>query len=88
MEKNKDFKLACDALDIFNMESMVFTKPKTNSKVGEQVIGQILFGNNRHYISKHSRPQKICIVDKKGEMIDENTYLEKKQKELYQKPKN
>ena len=71
MENNKDFKLACDALDIFNMDSMVFTTPK--SKVGEQVVGQILFGNNRHYISKHSKPEKICIVDKNGEMVNENT---------------
>ena len=78
MENNKDFKLACDALDIFNIESMVFTTPKT--KVGEQVIGKIDFGNNRHYKSKHSKPEKICIVDKNGEMVDENTYLEKKQK--------
>jgi len=80
MENNQDFKLACDVLDIFNMESMVFTKPKLNSKVGEQVIGQISFGNNRYYKSKHSKPEKICIVDKNGEMVDENTYLEKKQK--------
>ena len=78
MENNKDFKLAFDALDIFNTESIVLTTPK--SKVGEQVIGQIPFGNNRHYISKHSKPQKICIVDKNGEMVDENTYLEKEQK--------
>jgi hypothetical protein len=78
MENNKDFKLACDALDIFNMESMVFTTSKT--KVGEQVIGKIDFGNNRHYKSKHSKPEKICIVDKNGEMVDENIYLEKKQK--------
>ena len=77
MENNKDFKLACDALDIFNMESMVFTTPKLNSKVGEQVIGKIDFGNNRRYKSKHSKPEKICIVDKNGEMVDENTYLEK-----------
>jgi hypothetical protein len=77
MENNKDFKLACDALDIFNMESMVFTTPKPNSKVGEQVIGQIDFGNNRHYKSKHSKPEKICIVDKNGEMVNEKTYLEK-----------
>ena len=62
MKKNQDFKLACDALDIFYMESMIFTTPK--SKVGEQVIGQIPFGNNRHYISKHSKPEKKCIVDK------------------------
>jgi hypothetical protein len=80
MENNKDFKLACNALDIFNMESMVFTTPKLNSKVGEQVIGKIDFGNNRHYKSKHSKPEKICIVDKNGEMVDENIYLEKKQK--------
>ena len=72
MENNQDFKLACDALDIFNMESMVFTIPK--SKVGEQVIGQISFGNNRHYKSKHSKLEKICIVDKNGKMVDENTY--------------
>jgi len=78
MENNQDFKLACDVLDIFNMESMVFTTPK--SKVGEQVIGKIDFGNNRHYKSKHSKPEKICIADKNGEMVDENTYLEKKQK--------
>lgn len=84
MENNKDFKLAYDALDIFNMDSMVFTTPKINSKVGEQVIGQIDFENNRHYKSKHSKPKKICIVDKNGEMVDENTYLEKKQKEQYQ----
>ena len=58
------------------MESMVFTTPK--SKVGEQVIGQIPFGNNRHYISKNSKPEKIIIVDKNGEMVYENTYLEKK----------
>lgn len=30
MEDNKDFRLACDTLDIFNIDSMVFTKPKTN----------------------------------------------------------
>ena len=65
MENNKDFKSASYALDIFNMDSMVFTSPKTNSKVGEQVIGQIDFGNNRHYKSKHLKPEKICIVDKK-----------------------
>ena len=87
MENNQDFKLACDALDIFSMESMVFTTPKTNSKVGEQVIGKIDFGNNRHYKSKHSKPEKICIVDKNGEMVDENTYLKKKQKEQYQTQK-
>ena len=56
MENNQDFKLACDALDIFNMESMVITTPKSNLKVGEQVIGQISFGNNRHYKSKHLHP--------------------------------
>jgi hypothetical protein len=78
MENNQDFKLACDALDIFNMESMVFITPK--SKVGEQVIGQISFGNNRYYKSKYSKPEKICIVDKNGEMVDENTYLEKNKK--------
>ena len=83
MENNQDFKLTSDALDIFNMESMVFTTPK--SKIGEQVIGQISFENNRHYISKHSKPEKICIVDKNGEIVDKNTYLEKKQKEQYQK---
>lgn len=30
MEDNKDFRLAFDTLDIFNMDSMVFTTPKTN----------------------------------------------------------
>jgi hypothetical protein len=78
MENNQDFKLACDALDIFNMESMVFTTPKLNSKVGEQINGKIPFGNN-----KHSKPEIIEIiinVDKNGEMVDENTYLEKKTK--------
>ena len=73
MENKQDFKLACDTLHIFNRKSMIFTTPKT--KVGEQVIEYIPYGNRRKYIiKKHPKSQKIIFVDKKKEMIDDNSY--------------
>jgi hypothetical protein len=32
MDNNINFKLACDDLDILNMESMIFSKPITKTK--------------------------------------------------------